>query len=61
MSSDENESPIIIEYARHAKNVLNVIINDIIDDVLGLTDFDHASENDFVLCISHALPIELKL
>jgi hypothetical protein len=49
LASDENESPIIIEYARHAKKVLNVIINEIIDAVLGPTDFDHASANDLVL------------
>jgi len=47
LSIEENESPMMIEYAKQAKNVLNVITDEITTADFGPKVLDQASENVF--------------
>ena len=52
---------MIIEYAKHAKKVLKVMIEEITTPDVKLNDFANASENVVTSWSWQALPIELKL
>jgi hypothetical protein len=51
----------MIEYAKQAKKVLKMMMKFKAPLLCGLTERDHASENELALCSWQALPMELKL